>query len=61
MDYGDRFAEKKRGRRASMVNIRLKGGYDDTKMSIQAAREAKVKMNKMRNKGDNIDYLTEAR
>ena len=44
-----------------MINIKIKGGHDVRKMEINAAREARVKLNQISIKEQKIDYLTNLR
>ena len=49
------------GMKQGKVQIRVKGTFDIQKMKQNAAREARVKLNKMVNKTGMVDYLTQAR
>ncbi len=49
------------GKKEGAIQVRVKGGYDIQKMKQNAAREARVKLNKMVNKSGTVDYLTQAR
>ena len=46
------------GKKKGEYQVRVKGSFDIHKMKKNAAREARVKLNKMVNKTGMVDYLT---